>query len=84
MADGGLTIELDEALTERLRAAASAAGESLQDYAINALKAAAGDGWDEAVARLAEYRRTGRYLDAEEAMKGFRDKVREGLRVRQV
>jgi uncharacterized protein (DUF1778 family) len=83
MADGGLNLTIDDALAQRLRAAADAAGESVQDYAINALKAAADDGWDEAVARLAEYRRTGRYLDADEAMKGFREAVRERLRARQ-
>ena len=34
MADGGLTLKIDAALTERLRARAEAAGETVEDYAL--------------------------------------------------
>jgi predicted transcriptional regulator len=39
MADGGLTLNIDEALAERLKVAAKAAGESIDDYARHALEA---------------------------------------------
>ena len=39
MADGGLTLQIDEALAERLRLAAKAAGESVEAYALQALEA---------------------------------------------
>lgn len=41
MADGGLTLTIDEALAERLRARAEAAGQSVEDYARQALDQAA-------------------------------------------
>jgi plasmid stability protein len=41
MADGGLTLTIDEALAERLKARAHAAGQSVEDYARQALNQAA-------------------------------------------
>jgi hypothetical protein len=75
MADGELKLSIDEALAERLRAAADAAGESVQDYAINALRAAADDDWAEDYARVAEYEATGRSIPADQAMAEFRAAV---------
>jgi len=39
MADGGLTLQIDEALAERLKARAEAAGQSVEDFARQALDA---------------------------------------------
>jgi len=49
MADGGMTLSIDEALTQKLRDAAQSAGESLESYARQALEAFADDAvdWDE-------------------------------------
>lgn len=47
MDDGALTIEIDEALAERLKAAAAAAGESLDDYVRHALEVFGAGDWDE-------------------------------------
>jgi plasmid stability protein len=41
MADGGLTLQIDEALAERLKVRAEAAGQSVEDYARQALDLAA-------------------------------------------
>lgn len=43
MADGGLTLKIDEALAERLRLAAEAAGESVEAFARRVLEAWSGD-----------------------------------------
>jgi len=75
MADGGLKLEIDEALAERLRAAAAATGESVEDFARQALSAAADDDWAEDYARVAEYEATGRFIPAHEAMAEFRAAV---------
>ncbi len=49
MADGGMTLTIDETLAQRLRDAAQSAGESVETYARQALEAfAEGDvDWDE-------------------------------------
>lgn len=49
MADGEMNLRIDEALADRLRAAAAAAGESVDVYARRALEAFSGDmpDWDE-------------------------------------
>jgi len=82
MADGGLNLSIDNDLAKRLRAAADAAGESVQDYAINALKAATDDGWAETHASLAEYDRTGEYIDADVALANFRAELERRLAAR--
>jgi predicted transcriptional regulator len=55
MADGGLTLKIDEELAERLKVAAEAAGESVDDYARHALEAfaEAPADWEE-IDRIAE------------------------------
>ena len=76
MADGGLKLEIDEALAERLRVAAEASGESVQDFALQALRAATDDeDWAEDYARVADYEATGRFVPAAEAMSEFRAAV---------
>ena len=48
MADGDVTLRIDEALADRLRLAAEAAGQSLEAYARQALEAFSNaDDWDE-------------------------------------
>ena len=49
MADGGLTLTIDETLAQRLREAADSAGQSVEAYARQALEAFADDtaDWDE-------------------------------------
>jgi predicted transcriptional regulator len=80
MADGALTVELDEALSERLKLAAEAAGRRVDDYAAQLISQALDDRWSESLARLAEYDRTGEYVPAEEALDRFRNAVSERLR----
>ena len=75
MADGGLTLTSDDALAERLRAAAEAAGESVQDYALSALRAAADEDWAEDYARVAAYEASGGGVPADQAMADFRAAV---------
>ena len=72
MADGGLKLEIDEALAERLRSAAEASGESVEDFALQALRAAADEDWAEDYARVADYEATGRFIPADQAMAEFR------------
>jgi predicted transcriptional regulator len=75
MADGGLTLEIDSALAERLRAVATASGKGVEAFALEALRAAADEDWAEDYARVAEYEATGRFIPAEEAMAEFRAAV---------
>ncbi len=70
MADGGLKLEIDEALAERLRAAADASGETVEAFAINALAVAAEVDWAEDFARVAEYEATGRFIPADQPVAG--------------
>ncbi len=72
MADDGLKIEVDEALAQRLRLVAEAAGESVQDFALQALRAAADEDWAEDYARVAEYEATGKSIPAAEFVAEFR------------
>jgi len=54
MADGGLTLQIDEALAARLRQAADAAGEPVDVYALRVLEAGSSEpDWAE-VDRIAE------------------------------
>ena len=83
MADGGLKLELDEALTARLKAAADAAGRPIDAYAAELIADGLDDGWSESYARYADYQRTGEYLDAEHEMKVFKQAVAERVRSKQ-
>jgi hypothetical protein len=80
MTDDGFKLEVDGALAERLKLAAAAAGESVQHYALQALRSAADDDWAEERARFAKYERTGEYIDAEIWVQEFRGKLRQRLR----
>jgi predicted transcriptional regulator len=82
MADGNVTIELDADLGRRLAAAAEAAGQSPGELASALLEdalAAQNAGWADAEAALAEYDRTGEYLEANTAMAELRARLVEGL-----
>ena len=68
MADGGLTIELDAELATRLREAAKAAGRSTDDYASELISQGLAEDWTDARSSLAEYDRTGEYVDATQAL----------------
>jgi plasmid stability protein len=55
MADGGMTLQIDGALAERLKARASATGQSVEDYARQALAhAAEAPGFSEAEVAYAD------------------------------
>jgi len=72
MADGDFKLELSEELGRRLKAAAEAAGRSVDDYAAGLISQGLESSWDEDYARYDEYRRTGEYLDAETVMRDFK------------
>ena len=80
MADGGLKLELDEALSLRLRAAADAAGRAVDTYTAELISGGLDDDWAESYSRYAEYQRTGEYLDSAVEMDRFRKTVRERVR----
>jgi predicted transcriptional regulator len=70
MTDGGLKVELDSALAERVRIFASAAGAKVESVVRDAV-ADYVDDWSMTLERLAEYDRTGETTDAEEALGRF-------------
>jgi hypothetical protein len=74
MADGGLKIELDEALADKVRALAEVAGASVESIVNGALADYVED-WSETLSRLAQYDRDGASVDAETAFAGFREAV---------
>lgn len=78
MADGA-DIHLDPERAARLRAAAEAAGVSLEAYALQALDQALNDEWSEAIAALEDHDRTGVSYAAEDAIAEFRANVEAGL-----
>ncbi len=80
MADGELKLELDAALSARLRAAADAAGRPAESLAAEMIAHALGEDWSVAVARLEEYDRTGEYLDGEASLRGFREALTQRFR----
>jgi predicted transcriptional regulator len=77
MADGELTLKLDEETARRLQAAADAAGRPVSDYASELI--ADGLAWDddgaEDVRLAAESDRTGVSYSVEEAMAHFRSEL---------
>ena len=80
MADGELTLKLDDATVRRLQAAADAVGQPIDSYAADVLAGAvSGEDWAEDYRRAAEYDRTGKYVSLEEALTEFRDAVDERL-----
>ena len=74
MVDGGLKIELDSDLAERVRIFASAAGAEVESVVRDAV-AGYVDDWSETLERLAEYDRTGAAADAATALDRFQDAV---------
>jgi len=78
MNGGRLIVELDSTLSERVAAAAEAAGKPVLDYAVSLITDSLHDGWAEDDARFAEYERTGVSASAEEAL----IRMRESLRAR--
>jgi hypothetical protein len=77
MADGDITIGIDSALADRLKAAAEASGETFDDYVRHALEAfsdVAAD-WAEDFARIREFEETGASVPAAEALDRFRTDV---------
>ena len=82
MADGSVTIELDADLGARLKAAAEASGRSPGELAsalIEEALAGPDADWAETKAALAEYDRTGEYVDAKTAMAELRARLVERL-----
>jgi predicted transcriptional regulator len=79
MADGELTLKLDDETARRLQAAADAAGVPVGDYAADLIAGSLGEDWTEALARLEEYDRTGEYVSLETALLHFRTEVESGL-----
>ena len=78
MADGA-DIHLDPERAAKLKAAADAAGVSLEAYALRALDQALDDDWSETLAALDDYDRTGVSYAAEDAIAEFRANVEAGL-----
>ncbi len=76
MADGELTLKLDDETTRRLQAAADAAGRPVGDYAAGLIaNGLDGDHWQGAREAIAEFERTGEAFDAETTMTEFRASV---------
>lgn len=76
MADGSLTIDLDEEMAALLEAAAKAAGEAPEAFVRRAIAEAIGDArWAPALASLTEYDRTGESHAPEEVFAELRDLV---------
>lgn len=71
MADGEITLRLDDATAARLRAAADAAGQAVEAYAAGIVAHAVDDEYAEAHRRLAEYDRMGESCSLEESMAAF-------------
>lgn len=83
MADGSVTLNLDDATLALLESVARDFGMSLGDYAETVLSHALSN-WDvaEDLRRLAEYDRTGESISAEATLDNFEAKVRARLAAR--
>lgn len=68
MADGSLTLKLDDDTAARLKAAAEAAGESTEDFVLRAVANALDDDWAEDRRIAEEYDRTGAFVPMDEAL----------------
>lgn len=76
MADGSLTIDLDEETAALLDAAAKAAGEAPEAFVRRVIADVLRDAhWAPAIASLAEYDRTGESYALEEVFAELRDRV---------
>jgi len=75
MADGELTLRLDDETARRLQEAADAAGQPVGDYAARVLTERLDDRFAGAREAFAEYDRTGESADAGEVMAAFRARV---------
>ena len=78
MADGSNTIKLSGEVARRLRAAADAAGRSVDDYASELISAGLDD-WAEDFARLRAFDRTGESIAVEEALELFNGDIERRL-----
>jgi len=74
MADGGLTVELDSELADKVKVFAAATGANVETVVREALGAYVDD-WSESLQRLAEFDRTGESLDVETVLAEFRSAV---------
>ncbi|MBR7620667.1 hypothetical protein JKL49_14840 [Phenylobacterium sp. 20VBR1] len=79
MADGELTLKLDDDTARRLKAAADAAGQAVEDYAQALITDRLDDRWSESVRRLEEYDRTGESLSVQEALDHFDTSLQDRL-----
>jgi predicted transcriptional regulator len=76
MADGELTLKLDDETARRLQEAADAAGQSVGDYVQDLIRDGLGDDdWAEDVRIADESERTGDWRSVEEAMAHFRSEL---------
>lgn len=83
MADGELTLKLDDDTARRLQAAADAAGRPVGDYAAALIAEGLPDtGWSESLRRLEEYDRTGEHITVEEALAHFDNELEARLAAR--
>lgn len=71
MADGELTLTLDDETARRLQEAADAAGLTVGEFAAGLIGAGLGDRWSGARAALAEYDQTGVSYSLAEGMAAF-------------
>ena len=81
MADG-FTLEIDADLAERLKAAAEAAGESVEVFARSIIQHGLEDDWAEDFRRLAEYEATGEWVSIDEAFGEARAELEKRLAAR--
>lgn len=80
MADGSLTVKLDEQTSARIKAAAAEAGESTDAFANRLLAGALEtDRWAISNARIDEYERTGVAEDAEVVFARLRARMSQKL-----
>jgi hypothetical protein len=80
MADGELTLKLDDETAHRLRDAAEAAGLPVGEYAAGLIaEGLEGEDWAEDHRRLDAYRRTGEHIPLEEGLAFFSDEVERRL-----
>ena len=82
MADGKLTLKLDDDTVRRLRAAADAAGVTMDRIAADLIADGLDHDWTQALASLAEYDRAGVSYSLDEAMNLARNDLEEKLAAR--
>lgn len=79
MADGELTLKLDDDTVRRLQEAADAAGVPIGDYAADVLSEAVAEDWAEDFRRVADYKRTGNSLSVQEWAEEFRGALEDEI-----